>query len=90
MATNSPNTSGGSVSNLIPLPSSLLVSAVQQGLDIPENLDDLVLSEDEKEVSNKQDITNSPEEATFVETEEAVQTADATHTETEEKPGSQA
>lgn len=30
--------------------------AVQQGLDIPENLDDLVLSEDEKEVSNKQDI----------------------------------
>ena len=64
--------------------------AVQQGLDIPENLDDLVLSEDEKEVSNKQDITNSPEEATFVETEESVQTADATHTETEEKPGSQA
>jgi len=67
-----------------------ILRAVQQGLDIPENLDDLVLSEDEKEVSNKQDITNSPEEATFVETEEAVQTADATHTETEEKPGSQA
>ena len=61
-----------------------ILRAVQQGLDIPENLDDLVLSEDEKEVSNKQDITNSPEEATFV------QTADATHTETEEKPGSQA
>ena len=67
-----------------------ILRAVQHGLDIPENLDDLVLSEDEKEVSNKQDITNSPEEATFVETEEAVQTADATHTETEEKPGSQA
>ena len=67
-----------------------ILRAVQQGLDIPENLDDLVLSEDEKEVSNKQDITNSPEEATFVETEEAVQTADATYTETEEKPGSQA
>ena len=67
-----------------------ILRAVQQGLDIPENLDDLVLSEDEKEVSNKQDITNSPEEATFVETEEAVQTADAIHTETEEKPGSQA
>ena len=67
-----------------------ILRAVQQGLDIPENLDDLVLSEDEKEVSNKQDITNSPEEATFVETEESVQTADATHTETEEKPGSQA
>ena len=67
-----------------------ILRAVQQGLDIPENLDDLVLSEDEKEVSNKQDITNSPEEATFVETEEAVQTADATHTEIEEKPGSQA
>lgn len=55
-----------------------ILRAVQQGLDIPENLDDLVLSEDEKEVSNKQDITNSPEEATFVETEESVQTADAT------------
>ena len=67
-----------------------ILRAVQQGLDIPENLDDLVLSEDEKKVSNKQDITNSPEEATFVETEESVQTADATHTETEEKPGSQA
>jgi len=33
-----------------------ILRAVQQGLDIPENLDDLVLSEDEKEVSNKQDI----------------------------------
>lgn len=33
-----------------------ILRAVQQGLDIPENLDDLVLSEDEKEVSDKQDI----------------------------------
>ena len=33
-----------------------ILRAVQQGLDIPENLDDLVLSEDEKEVSNKQGI----------------------------------
>ena len=33
-----------------------ILRAVQQGLDIPEDLDDLVLSEDEKEVSNKQDI----------------------------------
>ncbi len=32
-----------------------ILRAVQQGLDIPENLEDLVLSEDEKEVSNKQD-----------------------------------
>ena len=32
-----------------------ILRAVQQGMDIPENLDDLVLSEDEKEVSNKQD-----------------------------------
>ena len=33
-----------------------ILRAVQQGLDIPENLDDLVLSEDEKEVSDKRDI----------------------------------
>ena len=32
-----------------------ILRAVQQGLDIPENLEDLILSEDEKEVSNKQD-----------------------------------
>ena len=50
--------------------------AVQQGLDIPENLDDLVLSEDEKEVSNKRDTAKSSEDVVTVETEE--------------KPGSQA
>jgi len=50
--------------------------AVQQGLDIPENLDDLVLSEDEKEVSNKRDTAKSAEDVVTVETEE--------------KPGSQA
>ena len=61
-----------------------ILRAVQQGLDIPENLNDLVLSEDEKEVSNKQDIAKTAE------TEESVQTADADRTETEEKPGSQA
>ena len=33
-----------------------ILRAVQQGLDIPEDLDDLVLSEDEKEVSDKRDI----------------------------------
>ena len=33
-----------------------ILRAVQQGLDIPENLDNLVLSEDEKEVSDKRDI----------------------------------
>ncbi len=33
-----------------------ILRAVQQGLDIPENLDDLVLSEDEKEVSDKRGI----------------------------------
>ena len=32
-----------------------ILRAVQQGLDIPENLEDLILSEDEKEVSDKQD-----------------------------------
>ena len=49
---------------------------MQQGLDIPENLDDLVLSEDEKEVSNKQDTAKSAEDVVTVETEA--------------KPGSQA
>ena len=53
-----------------------ILRAVQQGLDIPENLDDLVLSEDEKEVSNKQDTAKSAEDVVTVETEE--------------KPGSQA
>ena len=92
-----------------------ILRAVQQGLDIPENLDDLVLSEDEKEVSNKQDIetiAENNEAAKNTEsvplrpeisgqeltedmqapekTEESAQTTDADHTETEEKPGSQA
>ena len=92
-----------------------ILRAVQQGLDIPENLDDLVLSEDEKEVSNKQDIetiagnneaaknTESvplrPEISGQELTEDiqasekiagSAQTTDADHTETEEKPGSQA
>ena len=92
-----------------------ILRAVQQGLDIPENLDDLVLSEDEKEVSNKQDIemiAENNEAAKSTEsvplrpeisgqeltedmqapekTEESAQTTDADHTETEEKPGSQA
>ena len=53
-----------------------ILRAVQQGLDIPENLDDLVLSEDEKEVSNKRDTAKSAEDVVTVETEE--------------KPGSQA
>ena len=92
-----------------------ILRAVQQGLDIPEDLDDLVLSEDEKEVSNKQDIETiaenneaakntesvplrpeiSGQELTediqaSEKTEESAQTTDADHTETEEKPGSQA
>ena len=92
-----------------------ILRAVQQGLDIPENLDDLVLSEDEKEVSNKQDIEMLVENNETVKntesvplrpeisgqeltediqapekTEETAQTTDADHTETEEKPGSQA
>ena len=91
-----------------------ILRAVQQGMDIPENLDDLVLSEDEKEVSNKQDTVKNAEDVTTVETEaaklrpemsgqnlievpqtpekteETVQATDTDHTETEEKPGSQA
>ena len=92
-----------------------ILRAVQQGLDIPENLDDLVLSEDEKEVSNKQDIETTAENNEAAKntesvplrpeisgqeltedmqasekTEESAQTTDADHTETEEKPGSQA
>ena len=47
-----------------------ILRAVQQGLDIPENLDDLVLSEDEKEVSNKRDTAKSAEDVVTVETEE--------------------
>ena len=49
-----------------------ILRAVQQGLDIPENLEDLVLSEDEKEVSNKQD---SVETEAVLETETAAATA---------------
>ena len=92
-----------------------ILRAVQQGLDIPENLDDLVLSEDEKEVSNKQDIETIAENNEAAKSTESVQfrpeisgqeltedmqasekiagsaqTTDADHTETEEKPGSQA
>ena len=92
-----------------------ILRAVQQGLDIPENLDDLVLSEDEKEVSNKQDIETIAENNEAEKNTESVplrpeisgqeltediqasekiagsaQTTDADHTETEEKPGSQA
>ena len=92
-----------------------ILRAVQQGLDIPENLDDLVLSEDEKEVSNKQDIETTAENNEAAKNTESVplrpeisgqeltediqasekiagsaQTTDADHTETEEKPGSQA
>ena len=92
-----------------------ILRAVQQGLDIPENLDDLVLSEDEKEVSNKQDIEMIAENNEAAKSTESVQfrpeisgqeltediqasekiagsaqTTDADHTETEEKPGSQA
>ena len=48
-----------------------ILRAVQQGMDIPENLDDLVLSEDEKEVSNKQDTVKNAEDVTTVETEAA-------------------
>ena len=92
-----------------------ILRAVQQGLDIPENLDDLVLSEDEKEVANKQDIETIAENNEAAKNTESVplrpeisgqeltediqasekiaesaQTTDADHTETEEKPGSQA
>lgn len=100
-----------------------ILRAVQQGLDIPENLNDLVLSEDEKEVSDKQDIEKTAENDRIAEnteteiqdstatakaspevsgqnltedtqtpekTEESVQTTEIDHTETEEKPGSQA
>ena len=92
-----------------------ILRAVQQGLDIPENLDDLVLSEEEKEVSNKQDIETTAENNEAAKNTESVplrpeisgqeltediqasekiagsaQTTDADHTETEEKPGSQA
>ena len=78
-----------------------ILRAVQQGLDIPENLDDLVLSEDEKEVSNKQDIEMIAENNEAAKSTESVQfrseisgqelTEDMQAPEkTEEKPGSQA
>ena len=50
-----------------------ILRAVQQGLDIPEDLDDLVLSEDEKEVSNKQDIEMIAENNEAAKSTESVQ-----------------
>ena len=50
-----------------------ILRAVQQGLDIPENLDDLVLSEDEKEVSNKRDIETIAENNEAAKSTESVQ-----------------
>ena len=50
-----------------------ILRAVQQGLDIPEDLDDLVLSEDEKEVSNKQDIEMIAENNETAKSTESVQ-----------------
>ena len=78
-----------------------ILRAVQQGLDIPENLEDLVLSEDKKEVFNKQDSVEtevkSESDTTAVahelqaEENSETQSSDAQEkTETEEKPGSQA
>ena len=77
-----------------------ILRAVQQGMDIPENLEDLVLSENEKEVSNKQDIVKTesvPEADTAVVHElrsaenSEMQSCDAQdQTETKEKPGPQA
>ena len=78
-----------------------ILRAVQQGLDIPENLEDLVLSEDKKEVFNKQDSVEtevkSESDTTAVAHElqaaenSEMQSSDAQEkTETEEKPGSQA
>ena len=71
------------------------------GLYIPENLEDLVLSEDKKEVFNKQDSVEtevkSESDTTAVAHElqaaenSEMQSSDAQEkTETEEKPGSQA
>ena len=50
-----------------------ILRAVQQGLDIPENLDDLVLSEDEQEVSNTQDIEMIAENNEAAKSTESVQ-----------------
>ena len=78
-----------------------ILRAVQQGLDIPENLEDLVFSEDKKEVFNKQDSVETEEKSESDTTAVAhelqaaenseMQSSDAQEkTETEEKPGSQA
>ena len=77
-----------------------ILRAVQQGMDIPENLEDLVLSENEKEVSNKQDSVKTesvPEADTAVVHElrsaenSEMQSCDAQdQTETKEKQGPQA
>ena len=78
-----------------------ILRAVQQGLDIPENLEDLVLSEDKKEVFNKQDSVETEEKSESdttaiahelqAEENSETQSSDAQEkTETEEKPGSQA
>ena len=52
-----------------------ILRAVQQGLDIPEDLEDLVLSEDEKEVSDKRD---SAKTEAVLETESAEAVPDTT------------
>ena len=79
-----------------------ILRAVQQGLDIPENLEDLVLSENEKEVSNKQDsvkVESVPEADTAAVHElwsaenpemQSCDVQDQEQTETKEKPGPQA
>ncbi|MDO5781039.1 MAG: ATP-dependent zinc metalloprotease FtsH [Eubacteriales bacterium] len=79
-----------------------ILRAVQQGLDIPENLEDLVLSENEKEVSNKQDsvkVESVPEADTAAVHElrsaenpemQSCDAQDQEQTETKEKPGPQA
>ena len=79
-----------------------ILRAVQQGMDIPENLEDLVLSENEKEVSNKQDsvkVESVPEADTAAVHElrsaenpemQSYDVQDQEQTETKEKPGPQA
>ena len=77
------------------------INLLREGLDIPENLEDLVLSEDKKEVFNKQDSVETEEKSESDTTAVAhelqaaenseMQSSDAQEkTETEEKPGSQA
>ena len=79
-----------------------ILRAVQQGMDIPENLEDLVLSENEKEVSNKQDsvkVESVPEADTAAVYElrssenpemQSYDVQDQDQTEIKEKPGPQA